>query len=118
MLTRLLALLAVVALLAAPVNAAAAQAGCDQMTMVVDAAMAAMPGMADDPCCDHDKAPPKSADRCLHACLTMSGTPATVPTASAPVPAAWTWLAVERVEWLRPASHAPPLAERPPRSIA
>jgi hypothetical protein len=124
-----LAFLAVMALLASPVTAAAAQATCDQagpMTM----AGTAMPFMSSmdqlrakttraDPCCDPaDNHGKKSDAGCAQACAAICGVVAALTTSSdslifAPTPAILTPAsAVSRH------SHEPPGLRRPPKSIA
>ena len=122
MLSRLLAILAVAALLVSPMNAVAAQMACDEMAMSATAPLAAdmvaMPDGATDPCCDPHKAPTKSPEGCLQACLVMGGMAAALPS-PAPV-VAFAWVRFEPVvdRPLRPPSRAPPTVKRPPRSIA
>ena len=118
----LLALLAVLGLLFAPMAAAAAQERCSH-------ARSEMAGMempmaqgsddakaAPDPCCDHGDKAPQSSKACAQACATMCGVIASLPVTSEwsahPAPVrlvAATTLPLDAL--------APPRAERPPRSI-
>lgn len=121
MVSRILALFAVLALLAAPLNAAAAQRACDHMEMMV-AGPTVMPGMvADDgqpmPCCD--PGPSHTDQACLAACVVMAGVVADLPRPPrvAYLPAVvWTRFAEPPATALR--THPPPALERPPRSNA
>ena len=122
MLSRLLAILAVAALLVSPLNAAAAQMACDEMAMSPSAAPAsntmAMPDGGTDPCCDPQSAPTKSPEGCLQACLVIAGMAATLPTPAPAVAVAWVRFEPVIDRPLRPPSRAPPTDKRPPRSIA
>lgn len=122
MISRLLALLAVLALLATPLNAAAAQVSCDE-SMASDtaadqaSAMAAMdmrPG--GDPCCDHGKG--QAGKACLSACIAMAGACATLPADLAPAAIAWVRFDIATPTAWAARSRDPPAAERPPKSIA
>ena len=122
MISRLLALLAVLALLVSPLNAMAAQVSCDDMmagdtTAAPAAAMAAMdmqPG--GDPCCDHGNG--QSGKACLHACITMAGACATLPSDIGPAAVVWARFTTATPTATAARSHDPTAAERPPRSIA
>lgn len=118
---RLLVILALLGLLYSPAAAVAAQQTCAE-------SMGGMPGMemaapADDhagatadPCCDHGSKTP-DAKACAQACAVMCGVVAALPEAIAYAPPALTApLEATPILVLKP--HPPPLAERPPRSIA
>jgi hypothetical protein len=124
---RLLAVLAVLGLLSAPLQAAAAQMDCAQMAPQAMAGMdmgspsdAASDSKAApaDPCCDHGKSTPTHQDKsCAMACAAMCGVtavlisePLGVTLVSARVS---TKIGIEAP--LR--AHSPPPDERPPRSI-
>jgi len=123
--SRLLALLGVLALLAAPLNAAAAQRACTHMDMAAaghiashaapDGASGADP-MADMPCCDPH--PGQSADACLAACLVMAGVAVDLPRPVVLPAPAFTWTRFEAIPAPEARPHPPPGVERPPRPIA
>jgi hypothetical protein len=123
-----LAFLSVMALLASPVTAAAAQATCDQAGSMA-MARAAMPSISSidhpraktraDPCCDpaghHGK---KSDAGCAQACAAICGVVAALTPSSdslifAPTPAILTPASADSRQ-----SHEPPGLRRPPKSIA
>lgn len=121
MVSRILTLFAALALLAAPLNAAAAQRACDHMEMM-GAGASAMPEMAADdgqpmPCCDPN--PSHTDQACLAACVVMAGVVADLPQ---PPPMAhleafvWTPFPEPPATALR--AHPPPALERPPKTNA
>lgn len=116
MISRLLALLAVLALAVSPLNAAAATTACAHMD---EAATVAADGvaMAEMPCCDPDSAPAMDP-ACAAACFAMAGVVANLPaTVSLGLPAeAWSPYVLASARILR--DRAPPPLERPPRSVA
>jgi hypothetical protein len=74
--SRLLAFLAVLALVVSPLNAAAAREACARMTpqimAMADHGDAASKAVAADPCCDHGQKAPADHDKtCAQACAAM-----------------------------------------------
>jgi hypothetical protein len=125
----LLALLAVLALLANPVTAAAAQVAC---TAGADASAmsrtdtAGTPGMAHvgagtvsaDPCCDHCSGKSKTGDMsCVQACATACAVIVALPSQAVAVARYATAAVVRPTSMASRASQAPARLERPPRSI-
>lgn len=118
----LLALMAVMGLLLAPMAAAAAQERCSHAGSEMagmEMPMAQVSGdakAASDPCCDHGDKAPQSSKACAQACATMFGL-------LAPLPVSSEWSAHTASVRLVAATTlpldalAPPRAERPPRSI-
>ena len=122
MISRLLALLAVLALLVSPLNAMAAQGSCGDM-VAGDTVAAPASSMAEMdmqpggvPCCDHGNG--QSGKACLHACITMAGPHATLPSDIGPAAVVWVWFTTATPTATETRSHDPQVAERPPRSIA
>jgi hypothetical protein len=119
MIARLLALLAVVALFAAPLNAAAAQAACDgmasgQMVMVsVDGGTATAPS----PCCDPHKGAKHHDRSCLSNCVTMSGALAALASPTPPVVVAWIRFDAAPLRAMAIRAHDPPTLRRPPKQL-
>ncbi|TAJ68798.1 MAG: hypothetical protein EPO51_25025 [Phenylobacterium sp.] len=121
---RLLALLGVLALLVAPLNAGAAQRACTHLDMDPSGQMLspeahaapAVGDMADMQCCDPHGA--KRSDACIAACVVMAGVVADLPQPfSLPTPTVTGSrfeIAVDQAA--RP--HPPPGVKRPPRPIA
>lgn len=124
----LLALLAVLALLANPVTAAAAQVAC---TAQGDASamsgmdMAGTPGLSgakvvgatSDPCCDHS-GKSKTADlSCVQACATACAVMVALPNPAVSVARYATAAAVRPGSMASHASLTPARLERPPRSM-
>lgn len=125
----LLALLAVLALLANPVTAAAAQVACaghgDAPAMSRDAGMAAMPGMSRtspgtasaDPCCDHSGTSKTAHLSCVQACATACAVMVALPSPAVSIARYATATAVRPASMASRASLTPARLERPPRSI-
>jgi hypothetical protein len=119
MIARLLALLAALALIFSPLNAAAAADACAHMEQTPAAAESAnaASAMADMPCCDPDPSAPMDSG-CAAACVAMAGAVADLPQAVAAESRAQAWAryvpAATRV--LR--DHPPSRLERPPRTGA
>ncbi len=128
MLARVLALVAILALLAGPVNAVAAAGGCVHMS---EAAAAETPGMAisaapialgaeamaEMPCCHHDASTMLDLG-CLAACAAMAGVVADLPQAPSVEPPAYKRRAFPPARVTPLMSHPPPGLERPPRPTA
>jgi hypothetical protein len=121
---RLLAFLAVLALLISPVTAAAAQVECAKagpeamagmdmpMAQSTDGAKA-----SHDPCCGDSQKSPHDGKSCAQICAAMCATIAALPTSEIHLPAiAPMRLAAVPADPLR--THAPPRDERPPKLIA
>ncbi len=124
----LLALLAVLALLANPVTAGAAQVACTahgDATAMSSMGMATMPDMSHaspetattDPCCDHS-GKFKTADlSCVRACAAACAVIVALPSPAVSVARYATAAAVRPTSMTSRASQAPTRLERPPRSI-
>ncbi|MCI3132797.1 hypothetical protein [Phenylobacterium aquaticum] len=122
----LLALLAVLALLANPVTAAAAQVACaTQGDASAGNSMADMPGMSDakvagansNPCCDHSGTSKAAGLSCVQACATACAVMVALPNPAVSVARYATAAVVRPASMTSRASQAPARLERPPRSI-
>jgi hypothetical protein len=124
----LLALLAVLALLANPVSAAAAQVACTaggDASAMSRTDTAGTPGMAHvgagtasaDPCCDHSGKSKTGDMSCVQACATACAVIVALPSPAVSVARYATAAVVRPASMAPPASQAPPRLERPPRSI-
>lgn len=125
----LLALLAVLALLANPVTAGAAQVACTghgDATAMSGMGMATMPDISHaspetattDPCCDHSGRS-KTADlSCVRTCAAACAVIAALPSPAVSVARYATAAAVRPTSMTSRASQAPARLERPPRSIS
>ncbi len=125
---RLLAVLAVLGLLTAPLPAAAAQLDCEQMAPQAMAGMdmAATPDAASDatkappadPCCDHGKSAPANHDKsCAQACAAMCAVTAALSSEPLGVTLVGARIATKIGIEAPLRAHSPPPNERPPRSI-
>jgi hypothetical protein len=124
----LLALLAVLALLANPVTAGAAQVACTahgDATAMSGMDMAGMPDMSDasaataspDPCCDHSGKSKMADLSCVRACAAACAVIVALPSPAVSVARYATAAAVRPPSMTSRASQAPARLERPPRSI-
>jgi hypothetical protein len=121
--SRLLAFLAVLALVVSPLNAAAAREACmrmaPQVMSMTDHGDAASKATAGDPCCDHGQKAPADHDKtCAQACAAMC-----VPAAAISQPHTTIVLAVviqppTALPDIPLADRTPPPAQPPPRPIA
>lgn len=118
--SRLLAFLAVLALLISPVTAAAAQVECakagpDAMVTVTKSTDSAK--ISHDPCCDENQKSPHDGKSCARICAALCATIAALPTSEIKLPAiAPMRLTAAPANPLR--ARAPPRDERPPKLIA
>ncbi len=120
-----LAFLALLALLSAPVTAAAAQVACAHDGPMTNMDMSVMPGVDQagaaktngDPCCDQAGHHGKQAG-CIQACAAMCSVTAAL--VSAPFSVVFTPMRVETPSARIVSSHPyePPGLKRPPKSIA
>ncbi|MGR4863785.1 hypothetical protein [Caulobacter sp. LARHSG274] len=118
---RLLAFLAVLALLISPVTAAAAQVECAKAgpeAMAMPTAQSADGAKAShDPCCDENQKSPHDGKACAQICAALCATIAALPSSDVLLPAIQPMrLTAAPADPLRP--HAPARDERPPKLIA
>lgn len=122
------ALLAVLALLASPVTAAAAQGACDGNSASVGSAMdmsnmpAAEPAStlqsSTEPCCDHGGAHKMDAKSCALACATSCAATATLPCGFPVSELAFTVAQLTPARSDTPRPFEPSRLIRPPKSMA
>ena len=112
-----LALLAILGLLTAPLTAAAAQASCGHEGP--GAMPAGVHTSGADPCCDHSGQQGKKADVvCAQACATSCGVAVALASSPYSVVFATTQAAVAPSRIGSPHPYEPPGLKRPPKSIA
>lgn len=118
--SRLVLIIAALALLFSPVSAFVASSGCDMqsirassqdMEMAMPMAREGGGGKSSGPCCKHDKA-------CVMACGQSCAPVATLPSGTVAVSVSAAPVRRAPVIQLEPASFAPPFGVPPPRTLA
>jgi hypothetical protein len=121
----LLALMAVLALVASPVTAAAAQAACGQTGpgglmagMRMPSADQGGASKAADPCCNYGGQHKQTANGCAQACATSCAVASALPSSSVSITRAFTRAPVTSARLVSVQGHEPSGPERPPKSMA